>query len=399
MKNFVKFTLLALMTGLFVACAGKEVAIPKDTTTEGIATLTIGSKVKGVMITLGSFSFDVYRDRRELVREFYNVCLKPNEKMQTFIKTRLGQNKKEKPEISLYYPDQQNKGKLSDILVCTYDEDGLLEFNGLEPPNRADYVNFDEMIEDVTNGKAFGGKRRGSDFSWKFARLIEVANIQAEVKNLVIVPPSREIDIYFGVDDVDRTTGKEGVNVFDKITVDMHKDRRELFKAVAKVCANPNNRMLSYVMEKGSIVDVFTWYKHPQGGLIKLERKLNCNYYITYDKKNINRIEVGGYMIYSGTTKRQKPGISWDTFFGNKKDEGFKIDTEKLERGANSFAVGGSAFGSALSDIFYEWTQLLDAANALHAKKVAKETKAAESAKQSPASDAQNLNEAVKASE
>ncbi len=388
MKTLNTLIISTLVASLFLACASKENSIPTATTTKGMVTMTIGQNVRPtnggnrVMVTLGSYSFDVYRDRREMVREVYQLCVNPSQQIQTFIKNRLksNQNKsqfaREAPAINFYYANQDLKGELYPIFTCTYDEDGLLEFNGKEPPNRADYVKLDEMVDEVIGEKYYGKLRDGmyDSFSYKFAGLIDTAKAQAKAQNIKITPPSKEIPIKFGVRDINPATGEDRLVIFKEIVFDVNKDRRDLFKAVYNVCANPNYNMKNYINANRDEY-ILTLYPNADGHLIEFKKHLLC-WHDTAGKIHIGT--RGAALTLKNTKQSQKTTVTEQLLtklvdkIRDKKESDEIIDTPELDEIANRWAVTTSNPGIASADTkhqFHEWTRLLDAATAINAQK------------------------------
>ena len=222
----MKKVFLALILG-FIAAFGDNVTLVFG----GLASNPQGGSVE---VKLGEYAFDVYKNRRELVREVYSICTKPTAKIQEYITNRLRANTSPSVYVWYYHPDDD--GKSTTILKCSFDSKGLYAINDVSTPNRGAKSN--EMVQKIISN---------ASFSHNFMRLIDCANAELAAKNATSTKPSRMLGLKFGARAVDASNGQEFISDLGDLSFDIFKDRRELVREVYASCLNPNEKMQNFI--------------------------------------------------------------------------------------------------------------------------------------------------------
>lgn len=252
-------------------CLGFSVAFGLD------GTLHIESKVAHpqtgakTTINLGTYTFDVFKDRRELVREIYGICQNPPEKMKTFIanRTNLGDN-----GIDIYFRAKNVPGfKYVEVLSCELKQgklDAIGEFNG------AGIEEIDRVVDYIVADSYYGGDGK---FSRAFALFIDSARAEAKAKDINVTTPNKSIAIKFGTREINPETGAESISTYPDFDYEfnVYDDRRELWKATFNACTKLRGNILNEIKNGNPNPTMSVWYEHPQGGLAELE-SLKCEF-------------------------------------------------------------------------------------------------------------------------
>lgn len=254
------------MKALFLVlslCLGFSVAVALD------GTLQIQSVVKHpqtgqeTTINLGTHTFDVFRDRRELIREVYNICKNPPAKIKTFIANRknLGDSW---VRIHFNNPSSRYMGKA--ILDCEYDKGKLYNVGKTRIYND---TTLDDRVDDIVSDKYF---------SDRFAEFIDTARADAKAKDINVSVPNKSVTIKFGTQVID-DTGAEGIATYPSLDYkfNVYEDRRELVKKVWESCAKLEGNMLDEIKNGNKNPSMSVWYEHPNGGLDEL-KSLKCRF-------------------------------------------------------------------------------------------------------------------------
>lgn len=248
-------------------CLGFSVAFGLD------GTLHIESKVAhpqtgaSTTINLGTYTFDVFKDRRELVREIYGICQNPPEKIKTFIanRTNLGDD-----EIWISF-----RTKKTPMIGCKYYRGKLVLGE-----------NLDDIVNDII---------RDNDFGWQFALFIDSARAEAKAKDINVTTPNKSIAIKFGARVINPETGAEGISTYPDFDYEfnVYDDRRELWKATFNACTKLRGNILNEIKNGNSRPTMSVWYEHPQGGLAELE-SLKCQ----FNGNGMYLVKVNGVGIF-----------------------------------------------------------------------------------------------------
>lgn len=251
------------MKALFLVlslCLGFSVAVALD------GTLQIQSKVshpqtrQETTINLGTHTFDVFRDRRELIREVYNICKNPPAKIKTFIanRTNLGYE-----SVTIYFNNPSLHYEPKDILNCAYFKGKLDSVNATVIYN---YTTLDGIINKNVSDEYF---------SDRFAKFIDAARANAKGN---VNAPNKSITIKFGSQVID-DTGAEGIATYPSLDYkfNVYDDRRELVKKVWESCAKLQGNIRDEIKKGNKNPSISVWYEHPNGGLDEL-KSLKCEF-------------------------------------------------------------------------------------------------------------------------
>lgn len=354
MKKVIFMAILALFASIFTACASKSEALPS--TEKGMAQMEFGAYVdnpqggSNIFVSLGTHSFDVFRDRRELVREVYEICVNPPEKFKNFIQNSK-QIKWRRLEISLFFRVKTAYGSRDfderKILTCSFDKEdsALSSLNGEETPNKAEYVNLREMIDTIINNK---------NFSQNFVYLIDAARSQHEANKINLNPPSKIATLKLGIKAVDPTNGREGLSFFKELNFDVNADRRELVKLIYEICDKPNANMSAYIAQElnrgTSSPRISVWYKDKNGKFVEFDQ-LKC----TFRKDGLAYL---GAPLSGGGVPRKSSSST------------HRVDIINMLFGDGKSEKEKSSFGNSLVDgtsresFSHSFTGLIDSANA-----------------------------------
>lgn len=316
MKKFIISVFSALVASLFMACSSSTTtyspaAVENLTPTSDTSiAIYFGDNVydkisgKNVSVKIDTFKFDVFKDRRELLRKFYSLCTSP--KVKAYLPNS-GQR-----SFSLYVDDPDKKGellKISERLTCEVSADGsLFSLGGLYPKEykrSADGIvlteesfkergvykrNFNDMdgfvrliandrtacLSVCMNEVSEFDKKHSRTFNKDFLKLIDIARIQAMAKNTRLNPPSKMVKLMLGIKNINPKTGKEDIIALDELSFNVNDDRRNLVKAVYEKCANPNEKIQSYVQTNLADDPIVSVYYNLNGS--KEAISLRCNY-------------------------------------------------------------------------------------------------------------------------
>ena len=219
-----------------------------------------------ITIDLGNYVFDVFRDRRELVQEVYNICKNPPEKIKTFIANR--RNLRDNAKIDFNNPTSKSQYSKR-LLYCSF----FFENGKLNDLGEASY-SYDKTLNEIVN------KNIGSEnFSDNFAEFIDSARADAKKDGVSFTTPNKTVSIKFGSRTID-ATGAEGVATYPDFDYEfnVYDDRRELWKKTGEVCTKLQGSILNEIKNGNRNPSVSVWYVHPNGGLAEL-KSLRCNFY------------------------------------------------------------------------------------------------------------------------
>lgn len=364
MKKVIFMAILALFASIFTACASKSEALPS--TEKGMAQMEFGAYVdnpqggSNIFVSLGTHSFDVFRDRRELVREVYEICVNPPEKFKNFIQnSKQIEWRRRRLEISLFFRVKTAYGSRDfderKILTCSFDKEdsALSSLNGEETPNKAEYVNLSEMIDTIINKK---------NFSQNFVYLIDAARSQHEANKINLNPPSKIATLKLGIKAVDPTNGREGLSFFKELNFDVNTDRRELVKLIYEICDKPNANMSAYIAQElnrssMSFPTISVWYKDKNGKFVEFDQ-LKCTYHKSGGKSDLlslgNTSKSNGLPYKSSNSTHRVDIINM--LLGDGKSEKEKSQMDILGKSV--------ADGISRESFSHSFTGLIDSANA-----------------------------------
>ena len=182
-----------------IDCANIE-RIAKDipsTAPSKILTLKFGAKVvdsqngQEFIADLGDLLFDVYKDRRELVREVYAHCLKPNEQMKQHIDYEINKGKFV-PHISLYYlnPNLDTPSLVKiEQLTCYFNDKGLYSIGDIFTPNQRNQQGIkkqNDLVEAIVEGQY------KTLYSHDFVNLVDAALFEEYLKAETTKKPNKK---------------------------------------------------------------------------------------------------------------------------------------------------------------------------------------------------------------
>lgn len=278
-------------------CLGFSVGFALDGTLQIQSVVEHPQTGQSTTINLGTHTFDVFRDRRELVREVYGICQNPPAKVKTFIANRknLGDTS---VEVLFSYAYPKNESGFARVIYCTYNlRDGKSEFENMDGyaikkwdshsrQNKTKPLN--EIINDILSDRYF---------SDKFALFIDAARAEAKAKGVNVSVPNKTITISFGAK-VINDVGAESVSIYPSLDYkfNIYDDRRELWKATFNACTQLRGNILREIGNGNKNPSVSVWCEDPNGGLAEL-KTLKCEFnddgrYIGYDGKNDSQADI-----------------------------------------------------------------------------------------------------------
>lgn len=255
-------------------CLGFSVAFGLDGTLHIESVVTHPQTGASTTINLGTYTFDVFKDRRELVREVYALCKNPPEKVKTFIANRRNSGD---DSIKISFGAKNAPGfKYVEVLSCKLKEgklDRIGAFNG------AGIEEIDGVVDYIVTDDYIGYNNKGK-FSRAFALFIDSARAEAKAKDINVTTPNKSITIKFGTREINPETGAEGISTYPSLDYEfnVYDDRRELWKATFNACTKLRGDILNEIKNGNSRPTISVWYKHPQGGLAELE-SLKCEFF------------------------------------------------------------------------------------------------------------------------
>ena len=277
-----------------------------------------------ITIDFGNYVFDVFRDRRELVREVYNICKNPPEKIKTFLANRknLGDT-----FVTIRFNDPTSTHAYKHLLDCSYSGGKLYSLGDSSD------------ISDKTINKIIS-ENVNTMFNYRFAVFIDAARADAKEKGVSITLPNKTVSIKFGSQTINPETGAEGIATYPSLDYEfnVYDDRRELWKKTWEACTKLQGNILKEI-ENGSKNPNVSVYFQVQGKLVELET-LKCHF--------TNKGKYGHHKAVGSMKDYTSGEISAD-----------KVSKEDIEKWADE--VSTSIHRRVFID---EFMTLVDAANA-----------------------------------
>lgn len=275
-------------------CLGFSVGFALDGTLQIQSVVKHSQTGQEITVEFGTYTFDVFKDRRELVREVYGICQNPPAKVKTFIANRINAGNR---IISVKFkfkdtnPLNRYGEKIVQMMSCAYENGKFWQISG-----RSIYYDdthtkirpLNEIIDSVIVG----------DFSRRFALFIDAARAEAKAKDINVSIPNKTITISFG-SKVINDVGAESVSIYPSLDYkfNVYDDRRELWKATFNACTQLRGNILREIGNGNKNPSVSVWYEHPNGGLVEL-KSLKCEFnddgrYKAYFNDSFDRYRSG----------------------------------------------------------------------------------------------------------
>lgn len=273
-------------------------------------------------INLGTHTFDVFRDRRELVREVYGICQNPPAKVKTFIANRINAGDWTiivKFKFKDTNPINRNGEKIVQMMSCEYDNGKFRRISYSSIYYDDTYTKIRPLNEIIDSAIV------RSDFSRRFALFIDAARAEAKAKDINVSVPNKTITISFGAK-VINDVGAESVSIYPSLDYkfNVYDDRRELWKATFNACTQLRGNILREIDKGNKNPSVSVWYEHPNGGLVEL-KSLKCEFngdgrYINYGGNNYGEYQRGEINAQSISQADIEQWADWKTIVTNNND-------------------------------------------------------------------------------
>lgn len=249
-------------------CLGFSVGFALDGTLQIQSVVKHSQTGQEITVEFGTYTFDVFKDRRELVREVYGICQNPPAKVKTFIANRIISVKFKFKDTN---PLNRYGEKIVQMMSCAYENGKFWQISGSSiyyDDTHTKIRPLNEIIDSVIVG----------DFSRRFALFIDAARAEAKAKDINVSIPNKTITISFG-SKVINDVGAESVSIYPSLDYkfNVYDDRRELWKATFNACTQLRGNILREIGKGNKNPSVSVWYEHPNGGLVEL-KSLKCEF-------------------------------------------------------------------------------------------------------------------------
>lgn len=299
-------------------CLGFSVGFALDGTLQIQSAVKHSQTRQEITVEFGTYTFDVFKDRRELVREVYGICQNPPAKVKTFIANRINAGDWT-IIVSFKFKDtnplNRNGEKIVQMMSCAYDNGKFWQISGNSiyyDDTHTKIRPLNEIIDSVIVG----------DFSRRFVLFIDAARTEAKAKGVNVSVPNKTITISFG-SKVINDMGAESVSIYPSLDYkfNVYDDRRELWKATFNACTQLRGNILREIDKGNKNPSVSVWYEHPNGGLVEL-KSLKCEFngdgrYINYGGNNYGEYQRGEIDAQSISQADIEQWADWKTIMSD----------------------------------------------------------------------------------